>query len=770
MHSKRLRLFILISALTLIIIFGLISAWFFKLDRTITARLAAQRFLPPIEYYTAPTRIFGGQKMPKSSLQDSLKKLRYREVTSERALHPGEYTILNSTACQSNLGEDLATDTSYCVLIAKNIRKNSSENTPSKEKGEFILIAYGTDDIIFQVYGDEPLVPQAYVELEETLFAQFYGSDPIIRKVVPLGDAPAVCLNAIVAIEDPDFLEHKGISVTGILRALYKNLTHVGFSQGGSTITQQLVKNYFLNPEKTLKRKITEIAMAILLETHATKDDILETYINEIYMGQNGPFQIRGFDAASNYYFSKDLTDLNLAECAMLGAILNSPGLYSPFTKPDNALKRRSLVLNKMRDLNFISADEVAVAEKYPLPKSAQKVLSDPAPFYVDAVRRETETRQIDTSVGLKIFTSLDLQAQEAAQIAIRNGLERLEKDVKKIKALKEQGKNLEAALLAADPFTGEVQALVGGRNFKSSQFNRAIQSQRQVGSIFKPIVYLTALQKGIDGEKVTPLTLISDDRFTIKYDRQEWSPINYDKKTYGQIPLFFALKNSLNIATAQLALNVGIPEVISVAHELGIQSNLRAVPSLSLGAFELNPFEVLQVYTALARFGEKTNLSIIRRIENLDGEILYMHEADTTRVSNAVETAMLVSMMKQTIQSGSAYGIPLMGFLNPAAGKTGTTNDTKDAWFAGFTPYHVSVVWVGYDDNTNHGLTGASGAVPIWTDYMKRAASQYPPKDFDWPQETETREISVEDQRALNIPDEDKKRPLKSIDLVFTK
>lgn len=768
MHSKRVRIFILVFALTLIIIFSLIGGWLFRLDKTISARLEGKRFLPPVEYYTAPMRIFGGQKLSKASLKDSLKRLRYREVSAERGLRPSEYSFLSPEACQSNLGEDLPTDTVTCALIAKTVKKSKDDDNSEPEKGEFLLIAFGSEDIVFQVYGDEPLVPQAYIELDEVLFAQYYGAEPIIRDVVSLGEAPAVCLNAVVAIEDPGFFEHGGISFSGILRAVYKNITHAGFSQGGSTITQQLIKNYFLNPEKTLKRKVTEMAMAILLETHATKDDILETYINEIYMGQNGPFQIRGFASASNYYFSKDLTDLNLSECAMLAAILNSPGLYSPFNKQENALKRRSLVLSRMAELNFVTDDEVAVAEKFPLPKSPQKVLSDPAPFFVDAVRREIERKQIDTSEGLKIYTTLDLQSQEAAQTAVRIGAEKLENDFKQLKDLKGQGKSLEASLVAADPLTGDVQAIVGGRNFKSSQYNRAIQSQRQVGSIFKPIVYLTALQNGIEGEKPTPLTLLSDERFTIKYDKQEWSPINYDKKSYGQIPMYFALKNSLNVSTAQLAINTGIKDIVKTAHELGIKSELKPVPALSLGAFELNPYEVLQVYTTLARFGKKTNLTIVRRIEALNGEILYMHEPEESRASNQVETAILVSMMKQTIQSGSASAVPLLGFLNPAAGKTGTTSDTKDAWFAGFTPYHVAVVWVGYDDNTQSGLTGASGAVPIWADYMKRAASQYPPKDFDWPEGTKQREISVEDQIALGVP-QDKKKPLTPINLLFS-
>lgn len=762
--NPKLRIFLISFSLTLVIIFLGVSFWFFKLDNVISERLAGRRFLPPVEFYSGPLKVVSGQKLTRASLKDSLRRLGYHEKRDERGVRPGDFMFLEPTACQANLSTDLPTTAQICLLISK--KKPAQDE--ADETRHFVLVAFDPDDVVVAVYNGEPLAERVFIELEPVLFAQFFGSSPIMRDVVELGDVAPQCLTALLAIEDSEFLEHRGVSATGILRAVYKNVLNRRAAQGGSTITQQLVKNYFLTPEKTLKRKITEFAMALLLESHATKDEILETYINEIYMGQNGTFEIRGFGAAATHYFGKEISELNLSECALLAALVNSPGLYNPFTKQENALKRRSLVLARMVELELILETDKHVAETEGLPKAPQRALTEPAPFFVEATRRELTRLGIDATNGLRIYTTLDLRAQEAAQSVMKLGLDRLESENKKIKKIRdEQKKSLEGALISADPMTGEIQAIVGGRSFQQSQFNRAIQSKRQVGSIFKPIVYLTALQRGIDGTTPTPLTLLSDERFTAKYDNQVWSPINYDKKTYGQIPMFFALKNSLNIATSSLAIRVGLNEIVEVAHDLGIESELRPVPSLALGAFEMAPFEVLQVYTTLARMGEKIPLTLIRRIEDIDGRVVYQHEPEPTRVSNTEDTAVLVGMMKQTVLTGTAWFMHKLGFTHPAAGKTGTTSDTKDAWFAGFTPYHAAIVWVGYDDNTQHGLTGASGAVPIWAEYMRRAAAHLPAEDFKWPEGVEPYEVSVDMQIDLNIP-EIEKVPLQPNSLIF--
>lgn len=765
---------------TSVVIVILIAGWMFQLDATIRERLQGKRFLPPVEFYSAPMKIAAQESIPLSVVQANLKRMGYVDNESSGPLQPGQFLTLSPIDCQNNLSDEVPPEVVNCLLIKRlgidqfGIDASSRDEASDRfdqaepERKEFMLITFNQSNRIDRVYGGEPLTARPFVELEPVLFAQYYGGSPILRDVVSLGDVPPLCLNAILAIEDARFLEHGGFSFRGLARAAWTNLVEKRAAQGGSTITQQLVKNYFLTPEKTLKRKITEIVMSILLEARATKDEILETYINEIYMGQNPPFEVRGLGAAATHYLAKNISDLDLADCALLAAILNNPGLYNPFLKAENATKRRSLVLSRMEELQQISADEKTQAEAKPLPKSPARVLTEPAPYFVDAVRRELERGAIPIEQGARIFTTLDLRAQEAALRAVRTGLDKLESQNKKIQRIKtETSKSLEAALVSADPTTGEVSALVGGRSFRQSQFNRAYQAKRQIGSIFKPIVYAAALEHGLDGEPLTPISLLKDERFTVRYEGQSWSPTNYDRKERGLIPVFYALSRSLNIPTAQLGIQVGLERIVEFAENLGIKAELKPVPALTLGAFEMTPMEVLQVYSTFANFGERVPLSFYRRIETLDGELLYASESEAVRVQDKVNAAILLGMMKQTVQNGTAWFLKNLGFRAPAAGKTGTTSDTKDAWFAGMTPQHVAVVWVGYDDNTESSLTGASGAVPIWADYMKSATSHLPELDFEWPEEAVLYTLGVEQLIDLNVP-EDERRPLEPVELIF--
>jgi penicillin-binding protein 1B len=526
-----------------------------------------------------------------------------------------------------------------------------------------------------------------------------------------------------------------------------------------------------LTPERTLKRKFIEIFMAFLLENRATKDEILETYLNVIYMGQLGPFEIRGFGSAAKYYFGRELEDLKLGECALLATVIKGPGIYNPFRAPEKVLERRKFVLERMLELNLISDFDLKAALEIPLPKKPGLVLEDPAPFFVEAVRQKIIEMKIDMQSGLKIYTTLNVQAQKAAQEAVAAGINDLETRFKSLKAKKEKGMQLQGSLIAADPTTGFVEALVGGKDFKSSQFNRAIQSKRQIGSVIKPLVFLAALESATDmGKPYTPFSLLDDSKFKVKYEGQEWSPNNYENKYYGTVPMFYALRNSLNSATASLGLKIGLSEIIETASALGIVSGeVKELPSLTLGAVELSPYQVLQVYSTLARIGVRNELTLIRRLESPEGYVLYNHQPTSDQVVDPVATSVLVSMMEQVIENGTAKSVRRSGFLHPAAGKTGTTSDSKDSWFAGFTPLQAAVVWVGYDDNTPHGLSGSSGAVPIWTNYMKRYASQFPPINFSFSPETEKRKVDIPTQVALEVPD-DPEKPMTEIELVFPK
>jgi penicillin-binding protein 1B len=354
------------------------------------------------------------------------------------------------------------------------------------------------------------------------------------------------------------------------------------------------------------------------------------------------------------------------------------------------------------------------------------------------------------------------LKEQEAAQESVRNSLSELETKNPKIKSLKAKGLTLEGALLSVHNDTGMISAIVGGRGYKLTQFNRAIDGHRQVGSIMKPFVFLSALlSSGDNGRTYDPLTTLNDTKFSYKYEGQNWSPDNYGKKYYGEVPMYFALKNSLNAATASLGLEVGIPRVIETAQALGVHSQLRNVPSITLGSFELYPLEVLEAYTSLARMGNHVVLSPIRGITDLQGQKIYQHELKSEQKLPAPQVASLVSMMKQTVISGSARLITASGFTVPAAGKTGTTSDNKDAWFGGFTPNHTTVVWVGYDTPTSNGLTGASGAVPLWLSFMKKVSAGETVTDFPWPDGVELRHVEVQEPEAQSTS---------GVDLVFVK
>jgi penicillin-binding protein 1B len=754
-----------VALLTLTIIAFI--AWLYSLDRQITERLSEGRFAPAVEFYAAPSIIRPGYNLPPDFVEQFIRRRRFIARPFKKAIDEGEFSQWNSEQCASVL-TDLRN-----VSIGKCIAFRNANSLPGEEPvaEPLQVVAFEADGRhVAATYSGSPLARSKEVVLEPELFAQYYGDRPILREEVPLANAPAQCLNALLAIEDSKFLEHSGISLSSLARAGWSIIRHRRVTQGGSTLTQQTVKNFFLTEERTLARKIPEFFMSLLLEGRLDKDKILEIYINTIYMGQNGVFEVRGFGSAARHYFGSDLQDLDLPQCALIAGVLNSPGLYDPFNKPENALKRRNRVLEKMRELNFIEQDELTTALATPLPSKPQRGLTEPAPYFVQTVRRILQDKGIDESEGLRIYTTLDLRAQEAAFQAVREGLDRLETKDKKIIKLKEQGKNLEAVLLSSDPSTGYVQALVGGRGFKRSPYNRAFDSMRQVGSVMKPFVFLTALESlDKDGKPYNALTMIEDQPFTHKYAGQTWSPRNYDSQYRGEVPLYYALKESLNAATARLGIDIGLGNIVDVAKRMGISSKLAAFPALSLGAFELHPWEVLQSYGTIANLGRRVPVIFVLRVESLGGDLMFEAESEPEQAVAPENVSQLIGMMEQVLISGTGGAARGMGFMHPAAGKTGTTNDKKDAWFGGFTPYHNAVVWVGYDDNTPHGLTGSSGAVPIWAKYMIAYATTFPPTPFAVPEGNEKLLVSVDLQNALGIlPNEN--QLVEPIELVFRK
>lgn len=739
-----------------------VAGAFFSLGEKMDQTLEQKQFLRPTEFFAEGPLFVARRIVHPEILEKRFSELFYRRREADQVLLAGDYFRGDKMSCAARAAVGFSDEVAGCFVF---VRKDVATDGIAAETS---WVIFGADGMILRVAKATPQNEVPELRLEDIRFAQYVGSEPLMSEKVALGEIPPACLNAAMAIEDQHFLEHGGFSVTGILRAIVRNVSSGRKAQGGSTITQQLVKNYFLTSEKKFSRKIQEIIMSVMLETRFTKDEILQTYLNEIYLGQNGSFRVHGYGSASRYYFGKPAAELNLSECALMAAIINNPGQYNPWRKPENAQKRRELVLSKMLEQKMISPEEEAEAKKFALPKKpAQALATETAPYFIDAVRKQMKANDWPLE-GARIYTSLDLEAQQAAQEAVQGHLARLETSSKTIRERKAKGQSLEGMVLSGDPRTGLIQAAVGGRSFRMTQFNRAIDSRRQVGSIMKPIVMLAALgTTRKDGTKFTPLTLVNDEKFTTKYDGQTWTPENYEKKYFGEIPLFFALKNSLNAATASVGLEIGLENVVIAAQQLGVESPLKPLPSLTLGAFELAPKEVLGAAMTLATMGQRPRMSFIRKLEDLEGKVIFEHQPAPAPATDPVTTAVLVGMMKQVLLSGSARSTVANGFVHPAAGKTGTTNDNRDTWFMGFTPHLATVVWVGYDDNTTTGLTGSSGSVPVWTEYMKKIATRFPADDFAWPEGTVKATLKRSDLEALHAIRENDPE---TVDLIFVK
>ncbi len=692
----------LIVGVLLPVLFALVAAFLYKADQKVQSRLARGWFLPPIEFFTAPQSFQVGQTTSPETWADRFRRWGWRERQSGQPVLEGDFILLPGHLCREELPKlDWLEEFTSCLGFWE----------PGQSGGRWLTFV---DD---QIRGTYSLTGKETdrVRIPGERFAQYYQDQPILRTVVDLGAVPLYCAQAVTAIEDADFLTHRGISFSGIARAMARNLSKARFAEGASTITQQLVKNYFLTSEKTLRRKITEQAMAILLELRVDKDEILASYLNVIYMGQQGSFQVRGLAAASEHYFGKNLSALKLSECALLAAIINNPGRYNPLRHPESARQRRSLVLNRMEQLNMISAEQREQSDLEPLGARSKPLLSEPAPYFVQAVLDEIRQMGLSAEQGLKIHTTLDPDLQEQAQVVVAQELEALEKRHANIRAHSVVSP-LQGAAIIAHVESGGVRALVGGRQYKQNQFNRIRSSRRQPGSLFKPFVYLAALENG----DFSPDTELIDEPWTYRYEGQTWTPRNYDKHFRGRVTMMQALANSLNVPTARLAVEIGIPTLIEVAHRLGIKSELEPLPALSLGAAEVTPWELTEAYLTLAKDGWQVPLHLFTKIEDGAGEILFEFDIEPRAVAREETVRTLITMMKRTFVDGTAYGIgrlitEVLQTEDAPAGKTGTTSDTRDAWFAGFDRSLLTLTWVGFDDNASTGLTGSSAALPIW-------------------------------------------------------
>lgn len=567
------------------------------------------------------------------------------------------------------------------------------------------------------------------------------------RAVTPkkLNEFPPLLIKAISAIEDERFYYHFGLDIIAIARAVVTNIQSGEIVQGGSTITQQLAKNLFFSNERTLYRKALEAITAILIEAGFTKNQILELYLNEVFLGQEGVVAIHGFGEAAFSFYGKSVSELSLSETATLVGLIQAPSAYSPRRNPKKALKRRNIVLTKLVEQGVITQGELTTAQKTPISVQPMRHAQRTAPYFSSFVRKELDNYETYWSKAEDTFvihTDLDVSYQECAEQAVKNGISRIRKDYPR---LAKKGDNLQASLISLAVSDGGVRAWVGGVDYATSQFCRISMSARQPGSAFKPIVYLTALDKNLNQYRVArPTSLLPDEPLTVEIQGVgEWSPENYDHQHRGEVTVRQALEHSLNIPTVHLALKVGIPAIQHTAKVLGITQPLPSVASLALGAVEVTPMELATAYRTIAAGGEYIPVRAIRSItSNAFSAPFYQMPFEPENVCSEDAAFVLTNLLQGVINSGTGNIIRQRGFEGPAAGKTGTSNDTRDAWFAGYTPSLLAVVWVGLDDNSQLGLTGGQAAAPIWAEYMKCVAPHEPEIEFLPPAGVVTKDI----------------------------
>ena len=677
-------------------------------DATVTEQFRSHRWKFPSKIYSDATLVYPGVDLKASGFFERLHDLGYQAV-HEDVLRKGEYNADNRDQLDLFL-HDLA----YASLdgAGRHVRLSLAGT---------IVTRIQDLDADKEIYA---------LELEPELISGLYSGVWEERHLVKLDEVSPLLLRAIIDVEDQRFYEHHGVDLAGIVRALWIDLRTRRIVQGGSTLTQQLMKNFFLTDERSIKRKLTEALMALVVERRFSKQEILENYINEIYLGQKGAQGIYGVWEASRFYFGKEPQDLSVAEVAMLASLTKAPNRYSPFRDPERALRRRNYALTLMLKQGDIDAEQFATAVHEPLHLASLVNETKDAPYFVDFVRQELSQNypaDVLTTEGLRIYTALDMQLQRLAQQSLQTGLADLERRYPRLRAEKPAGQ-LEACLMAIQPQTGVIKAMVGGRDYRVTQFNRCTQALRQPGSVFKPFTYLAAFeQTRHSAEPILPTTRIEDEPFEWAFDSQVWSPANYKKRYLGMVTVREALEFSLNSATARLARDVGLPPIIDMARRLGITSPLPPYPSLVLGSAEVTPFEVAQAFAALANGGLRTTPIGIKKVYDRSARTIERNPVQVEQVVPADTAYLVTHLMEGVLERGTARSARKLGFTRAAAGKTGTTNDYGDAWFVGFTPDLLAVVWVGFDQRRALNLAGAEAALPIWTEFMKQATAGLP-------------------------------------------
>lgn len=706
-------IFIVSFIIIVAIIGGLVALvlYLMKQDRIITSKFEGKRWNIPAKVFSQPLTLQQGTEVPAGNIDNWMIWLNYRNTNDIQ--NSGTYNKVTN-----KLG------TTY-TIHSRQFTYTDSDVEPKQ-----ILKVTIKDGKIDKLQSTEPNA-KGMVRLEPILIGGIYPDNNEDRIILNINEVPQPLIDALIATEDRAFYEHHGISVRGIVRAIISNITG-GARQGGSTITQQLIKNFYLNSERTLERKANEAIMAVLLEMHYSKDEILQTYLNEINLGQDGNLSINGFGLASQFYYNRPLGELRLDQMALLVGLAKGPSQYNPFRNPKAALERRNVVLDNMLTQGKITQAQYNTAIAQPLDVAKTATISQSKfPDFLDVVKRELN-RYYKTddlkNEGMRVYTTLDPNIQLLANTAVTQSVTALKKtDPKQLSAL-------QSALVTANPQNGELLATVGSVS-DFTGFNRAVDAKRSVGSLLKPIIYLTAFERG----DYNLASGVDDSPISVNLGNGEtWTPNNYDRVSHGNaVPLIHALANSYNLAAVHTGMEVGVPRVISQLQKMGIKDQLPNYPATLLGAVSLSPMDMLGVYQVLATGGYKNTIHSIRTVVDSEAHQVQSNAPQNEQVADPAASFMTNYALQKVITDGTAKAALSLGTNLNLAGKTGTTNDYRDAWFAGYSGNYVSVVWVGRDDNQPIGLSGGNGALPMWMNFMRRLdltpVNLAPPTNVEW-------------------------------------
>jgi len=674
------------------------------LEALTVARLDDPVFKAPTRVYARPSVLYLGMRPSRGLVENQLRQLGYRPVR-RRDVEPGEYRL----------------GSREWVIGERGFRHHDKYRP-----GGSVIIRLGHDGRIVRLVDGNGQRP-TYVALEPELIGSFLGAAGKDRIPVRLRDVPDHLVEAILSTEDKRFFEHKGLDLRRIAAATLANLRAGRIVQGASTLTQQLARTLYLSPRRTFTRKLRETAIALVLEWRYSKEEILEAYLNEVYLGQDGSAAVHGVGRAARHYFGRDVSALDLSEAATLAALIRGPSLYSPFRSPDAARSRRDLVLTQMLERGVITEETYQEARSASFDLRAVQPQTRSVQYFVDFVGEQLQASHGSEALeggGLAVFTTLNVRLQRAAEQAVREGLSQLEAQYPDLAG---QDARPQAALVALDPRSGEILALLGGRDYGESQFNRAVKARRQPGSAFKPIVALAALSRrgwkdDADDRPFTLASVLHDERLVVQTPQGPWEPVNYDERFRGPISLREALERSLNVPFARLGMAVGPVRIVETAQNLGIEGPLRPVPSIALGSSEVTPLELTRAFGVLAAGGYRSSLRATLAVLDRDAKLVERSEPAGEQVYDPAEAYLVTSALRGAVERGTGRGLRALGYVGDVAAKSGTTNNFRDGWFIGYTPALAVGVWVGFDDGRTIGLPGARVALPIFARFLAAA------------------------------------------------